>query len=136
MKKASDVLLLVGTILMIVSACLFGLCAILFALIPSVFLPYIEEIISESPYDLSFYLSSAYIIFACITYIENMIVAIIGANVCARARQRQTKFLYIACIVFGAMVTAPALIGGIFGLVALNQEEQNKNAPIENDERF
>ena len=136
MKKASDVLLLVGTILMIVSACLFGLIAVLFALIPSVFLPYIEEIINESPYDLSFYLSTAYITFACISYIENMIVSIIGANVCARARQKQTKFLYIACIVFGALITAPALIGGIFGLVALNQEEQKKNAPIENNERF
>lgn len=135
MKKASDVFLLIGTIFMIVNACLFGILAIIYALIPSVFMPYIEEISAEAGYDLSIYLSTVSIVFACIRYIEYLILSVIGANICYKARQSQTKILYIACIVFGAMITAPALVGGILGLCALNQEAQNKNAPIENDER-
>ena len=136
MKKASDVLLLVGTILMIVNACLFAALAILYALVPTVFMPYIIEMSEEFNYDLTLYFTEISIVFSCISYIENLVLAVIGANVCTRARQKQTKLLYIACIVFGAMITAPALVGGILGLVALNQEEKNKNAPIENDERF
>ena len=134
MKKASEILLLIGFILAIISAVGLLIAAIVFFVLGS---PAMKEFVIEginngtivvngfngSAEDAALFYQAA-MIGGGVGMLIAMAIEIAGAIVCFFARQRQVQGLYIASIVLGALGAGACLIvGGVFGLVALGQRK-------------
>ena len=52
-----------------------------------------------------------------------VVLCVISAIIASRVRKEATRGLLIASIVFGAMSIDTMIVGGIFGLIALNKEQ-------------
>ena len=127
MRKASNIILLISAILVI-------LCTILYVVFGAVFIwlgstpEGAQELaknagLGDGPYDPA--VLQALAVFLGVVLIFAAIFAVVDAVMCFLARGRQTKGLYIATIVFGVLSGfALSLLGGIFGLVANAQESK------------
>ena len=123
MKKACNVLLLVGTIVSIVLAVVSFLTAISFLFILSNFdrmahqstpSGYNEEVI--------YYLFMGYTIF----FFALAISSILNAVFANASRNCPTRNTYILNIVFGALSIPVTIVAGIFGIILLNREENSR----------
>ena len=142
MKKASEILLLIGFILAIISAVGLFIAAIIFFVLGS---PAMKEMIIEGINNGSIVVNGfkgtaeeaatiyqAAMLGSGIAMLFAMAVEIAGAIVCFLARQRKVQGLYIATIVLGALGAGACLIvGSIFGLVALGQQREAEPLPEE-----
>lgn len=141
MKKASEILLLIGFIFAIISAVGLLIAAIVFFVLGS---PAFKEMVIEGINNGSIVVNGysgsaeeaaniyqAAMIGAGVGMLIAMALEVAGTIVCFMARTRQTQGLYIATIVLGALGCGPCLVvGGIFGLVALSQKPANPE-PLE-----
>ena len=129
MKKASEILLLIGFILAIVGAVGLFITAIVFFVLGS---PAMREMIIEGINNGTIVINGftgtaeeaatiyqAAMLGTGFGMLVGAAVEVGGAVVCFLARQKQRQGLYIATIVLGALGAGACLIvGGIFGLVA------------------
>ena len=132
MKKASEILLLIGGILEIVAAVGFlisGIVMILFGtpLMAEPLKQIAEEAVSKSTTQVSveavmsllvttFIATGIGFLFACV-------FSVIGAIVTFKASKERSKGLFIASMVFGILSgTTVATIGSIFGLIVASRE--------------
>ena len=67
--------------------------------------------------------------FAALGFVMLIIGAICFANafICSAARKSQTRGLYIAAIITGAMSTDFAIPGGVLGLISLSKKAKKQN---------
>lgn len=143
MKKASEILLLIGFILAIIGAVSLLICAIVFFVLGS---PSMREAIIEGINNGTIVVNGysgsaeeianvyqAAMLGSGFGMLVGMAVEIAGAIVCFMARQRKKQGLYIATIVLGALGAGACLIvGAIFGIVALGQQPaQEQPAELE-----
>lgn len=134
MKKASQILLLVGMILSFVLACVYLLCGVAFIICGLPFMqPYIEEAIKAGKIDTSFVGTveecAAYIRYVFIStgaaFMVFVPLAIANGVIASIGRKKQTKVFYIMNIVFGILSgTEVNAVGGVFGLFTLPKREE------------
>ena len=137
MKKASNILLLVGGILQIVCAVSFLICGIVFIAFAS---PASADIIKEGLSNGTIHtdiegsteeiVKGIQIIFTALAvmFFIFTVFGVIGTIVTFSAKKKQTKGAFIAAIIFGFLSgTVIPSVGGIFGLIGSNQQAQ----PIE-----
>ena len=138
MKTASKVLLTVGGIVHIVNAVsFFMLC--LYMLIAGIayfvtgsfaFADYlfpVEEGAEEAGtiMGISFMVCAILFIVYSVLFVGFGIVSIIASKKAFQAKNERTKGLFIAAIVFGAILdNKPAIVGGIFGLISAGKDEK------------
>ena len=134
MKKASKILLLIGGILHIVNAVSYFLLTI-YMLIAGIaylvtgsmaFANYfpLEEADAEIM-SVTFFVCAIMFICFSVLFIGFGVVSIIASKKAFQAKNELTKGLCITAIVFGAILdNTPAIIGGIFGLIALGKNEK------------
>ena len=134
MKTASKVLLTVGGIFHIVNSVSFFMAA-LYMLIAGIayfvtghlviadYLP-MEEAEPEVMYAAFLACAIVFIVLG-VMFIPFGIVSIIASKKAFQAKNEQRKGLYVAAIVFGAILdNTPAIVGGIFGLIASKKDEK------------
>ena len=134
MKKASRIVLLVGSIIGFVGAGALLLTGILFIVFGT---PAFAEIIKEGVEKCTIHTTAVDPETAAtiwqFTFLSNGIVMLIIAIIMAlsglfglRARKLETKKAYIVSIVFGAMMNEVNLVGSILGLIAWKRAENRK----------
>ena len=141
MKKASRILLLVGAIVSIFYVVVFGILSIVFgifgsdaakqAIIDGLNDGSIKTSIQGTPEEIA---SALQAVFAALSvvFVLFMIASIACAVISFIARAKQNRPMYIVAIVFAVISgTLFGIPGGIFGIVALAQE--NKPSTIENN---
>ena len=134
MRKASNIILLVGAIISIVTALIFLIMGIVFTLAGQ--LPTEEVIkglsdgtytttISGTPEEQALAIKAVstglgvFFLLATVFNIVNTVLAFV-------ARSKKSTGLYVANIVFGVLsMTEVTIVGGIFGLVANSTEKNN-----------
>lgn len=135
MRKASKVLLTVGGILHIVNGVTFLMGGLVFIIFSLIFLTtgnlYGSELVGdmgELDYELAMNIvAGLYVAFAQ-TFIALGILSLIGSKLTFRTRESNEKRKLITTIVFGGILdNYPAVLGGIFGLIANGKEEQKVN---------
>lgn len=143
MKKASSIVLLIAGILAIVGILLWFALSILFyatggflaavynGTIPAEEVPQqIWDIANAVIGDRSFATANEALVFLfgrASTFLLFAIFSIPAAILSFSARSKESKGLYICCIVFGVLSsTFLPLVGGILGLIALGIENKNK----------
>lgn len=132
MKKAANVLYIIGYILCIVSAvCLLPPSPILIVLgfSPSINKSIVEAVEQYAPSSLAEHaqlfasLLQVGFILTSIFFILIGLACVVNAIVVGRARREQTHSLYIATIVLGAFTVNITVLAGIFSLIS----EKNEN---------
>ncbi len=134
MKTPSKVLLTVGGILHIVNGVGFFVGA-LYMIIAAIayfvtgtlaianYFP-MEEGDPEVMYTVFLVCAILFIVFG-IMFIGFAILSIIASKKAFQAKNERTKGLFVAAIVFGAILdNVPAIVGGIFGLISSKKEEK------------
>lgn len=135
MRKASDIILLVGAIVSIVCAVTFLIIGIVFAMLGQLPTEEIIQAINEGKYTTdvpgtpeqkALAVKSVLTgtgVFFLIVGVMSIVNAVLGFV----ARAKHSLGLYVANIVFGVLsLTEITLVGGIFGLIANGQEANNK----------
>ena len=137
MKKASDILLLVGGIVAAVCIFIYLLCGVMFTVMSlPFFTPYIAEGIREgivttamgdismSPEELAALIQMLFTVYAVIFYIIT-VFTVVSCIFAFSARKAQSSAMYILNIVFGVIgCTVVNTVGGILGLIALKKSRQ------------
>lgn len=138
MKRARDILLLIGMVLSIVTGASLLLCGI--ACIVCGANPALRDVLIEAfnniPDGSRGSITGeqfAAIIQGCmigsgVAYLVATGFFAANAVFSAKARLNGTKGLYILCIVFGALASTVTLVGGIFGLIVEGKEERRAAA--------
>ena len=132
MRKASDIVLLVGGIVEILATITFLALAIVFVVLAS---PASAEIIKEGLENGTITTSFAgsvdeqvaliQLAFKAVgvVFVVLTVFSLIGCIVSFLAKAKKTNPLYVLAIVFGAVSTYVPLVGGIFGLIANKRGE-------------
>ena len=132
MRKASDIVLLVGGILEILATLTFAALALVFMILSS---PASAEIIKEGLQNGTITTSFAgsvdeqvaviQLAFKAmgVVFVVLTVFSLIGCVVSFLAKAKKTNPLYVLAIVFGAVSIEVPLIGGIFGLIANKRGE-------------
>ena len=132
MRKASDIVLLVGGIVEILATITFLALAIVFMVLAS---PASAEIIKEGLQDgtittsfvgsvdeqvamIQLVFNAVGVVFVVLT-----VFSLIGCVVSFLAKAKKTNPLYVLAIIFGAVTIEVPLVGGIFGLIANKRGE-------------
>lgn len=140
MKKASRVLLSVGGALHIVEGVTFLLVALAFLIISIVFLSSgtmiiatgVEEEGQEAASLTMMIISIVYLCVSLLVLIPFGIVSFVAAKYTFNSRDSEDKGKYIGSIIFGGIFdNPPAVIGGIFGIIALDHFKEPKKQPAE-----
>lgn len=133
MKKASQILLLIGMILSFVLAAIYLFAGIAFIIVGLPFMqPYYVEALEAGKIDTSFvgtpeecalYIRIVFLVIGGI-FIPWTAMAIANGVIAALGRKKQTKVFYILNIVFGLLSGAEVnAVGGVFGLFTLPKRE-------------
>lgn len=132
MRKASDIVLLVGGIVEILATITFLALAIVFMVLAS---PASAEIIKEGlengtittsftgSVDEQVALIQLAFKAVGVVFVVLTVFSLIGCVVSFLAKAKKTNPLYVLAIVFGAVSTYVPLVGGIFGLIANKRGE-------------
>lgn len=135
MRKVSKVLLTIGGIVHIVNGASLLLASLILMVASIVFFVtgnlYGAEIVSSvsdaETLQLTMNILAGVYIGLSILFIGLGIVSFIASKITFRANETNEKNLLIAAIVFGIIIdVAVAVVGGIFGLIALTNSEDNK----------
>ena len=135
MKNARDVLFRVGKILSIVFAIIYGIAAVIYLVVGVVgIITGIIGIIGDVDGAASALGGGIGSMIGAVFLIAIMVCTIINIKICEKAPVVNEKNTYILAIVFGVIsCTVVGVVGGIFGLVLLNQQENANNAQTNND---
>ena len=132
MRKASDIVLLVGGILEILATLTFMALALVFMILAS---PASAEIIKEGLQNGTITTSFAgsvdeqvaviQLAFKAmgVVFVVLTVFSLIGCVVSFLAKAKKTNPLYVLAIIFGAVSIEVPLVGGIFGLIANKRGE-------------
>ena len=132
MRKASDIVLLVGGILEILATLTFMALALVFMILSS---PASAEIIKEGLQNGTITTSFAgsvdeqvaviQLAFKAmgVVFVVLTVFSLIGCVVSFLAKAKKTNPLYVLAIIFGAVSIEVPLVGGIFGLIANKRGE-------------
>ena len=132
MRKASDIVLLVGGILEILATLTFMALALVFMILSS---PASAEIIKEGLQNGTITTSFAgsvdeqvaviQLAFKAmgVVFVVLTVFSLIGCVVSFLAKAKKTNPLYVLAIIFGALSIEVPLVGGIFGLIANKRGE-------------
>ena len=137
MKKASDILLLIGGI--VAAVCIFAylMCGVVFMILSMPFFtPYLAEGIREgivhtsmgdinmTPEEIAALIQLLFIIYAVVFYVITAFT-VVSCIFAFRARKAQSSAMYILNIVFGVIgCTVVNTVGGVLGLIALKKSGQ------------
>ena len=129
MKKASQILLLVGGILAFVVAWSYFFCGLSCILAGALGTSKLFEFLAEQGFDLAQYVPEEAVAACAITmgvfWILWSGVAIANGVVALLGRKKQTKVFYILNIVFGLLSGVEVNgVGGVFGLFTLPKKEE------------
>ena len=131
MKKASDIVLLVGSILGFVAAGgLFIASIVMVFLSTPLFTNFVRESVENGTATTDFPSADEAVVFMtalfislAVTFILVGVLSIIASAQALKARRENRKGLYIACLVLGILANEVILVGSIFGLIAYRPEE-------------
>jgi len=130
MKKASNIILLVGAIMAFVSAVSMFICGIMFiagiGFVASIITAEGGSAASAESADMAAEIVTFVYAVIGIVFIFVAILMVVAGIISLIARSKETKGLYIAAIVFGVIGSEVCLVGAILGLIAKNRED-NKN---------
>ena len=133
MKKASDIVLLVGAIMGFVTAgALFIASIVMIFLSTPLFTDFVRESIENGTATTDFPSADSAVVFMtalfislAVTFILAGVLSIIASAQALKARKEGRKGLYIACLVLGILSNEVVLVGSIFGLISNKEEPQN-----------
>lgn len=133
MKKASDIVLLVGSILGFVAAGGLFIAAVVFIILSTpAFTDFIREGIQNgsittdaSDTEIAIGIVVATFITCAVIFIIVGVLSIVSSIIALKARKESRKGLYIACLVLGILSNEVVLVGSIFGLISNKEEPQN-----------
>ena len=133
MKKASDIVLLVGSILGFVAAGGLFIAAVVFIILSTpAFTDFIREGIQNgsittdaSDIEIAIGIVVATFITCAVFFIIVGVLSIVSSIIALKARKEGRKGLYIACLVLGILSNEVVLVGSIFGLISNKKEPQN-----------
>lgn len=132
MKKASNIVLLVGAITGFVAAgALFIASIVMIILSTPLFTNFVRESIENGTASTDFPSADAAVMFMtalfislAVTFIIVGVLGIIASSFALKARRECRKGLYIACMVLGILANEVILVGSIFGLISYRPEEE------------
>ena len=133
MKKASNIVLLVGSILGFVAAGGLFIAAVVFIILSTpAFTDFIREGIQNgsittdaSDIEIAIGIVVATFITCAVFFIIVGVLSIVSSIIALKARKEGRKGLYIACLVLGILSNEVVLVGSIFGLISNKKEPQN-----------
>ena len=140
MKKASDIVLLVGAIMGFVTAgALFIASIVMIFLSTPLFTDFVRESIQNGTATTDFPSEDAAVMFMialfislAVSFVIIGVLSIIASAQALKARRENRKGLYIACLVLGILANEVILVGSIFGLIAYRPEDEvQKKEPDE-----
>lgn len=131
MKKVSKILLTIGGIINIVGAVAALIAGLVFAIMSfaggGIFLEYLQQIGTEMPEDMpvdgAIVLAIIAGLICLFAGVVVFILLLISGIIAVKAPKKNVKGSFIACIVWSVLTeNIFLLVGGIFGIIGLNQE--------------
>lgn len=131
MKKASKILLTIGGIINIVGAVAAIIAGLVLAIMSfaggGIFLEYLQQIGTEMPEDMpvdgAIVLAIIAGLICLFAGVVVFILLLVSGIIAVKASKKNVKGSFIACIVWSVLTeNIFLLVGGIFGLIGLNQE--------------
>ena len=130
MRKASNIVLLIGAILGFVAAGSLFLCAIMFILLSTpLFTDFVREGIESGTFksdmpdtETVVAMVTAIFIVMAVLMVIIAVLSILSSVFALKARREGRKGLYITSLVFGILASEVILVGSIFGLISCRNE--------------